>query len=311
MRAAALPLPHDGPVLHPERQVSRALRFAGSVVSAYLAATLVPMLAYARGAGDWLPLVLHLLALGVALGVTVPGATARWARDWMPLAMGPFLYIELRWLIVGVGRAHADASVIAWEHAVFAGDPSSTWATRAPWLPLSEWLHLSYASYYLLVLVPPVALYLRGRREAYARTVLALALVYALCFVTYLLFPVDGPRYLVGPAMAPEGPVRSFVLRLLAAGSSRGTAFPSSHVAASVVASLCALQHQRGLGVMVALLTAGLVAGTVYGGFHYGVDALAGLVTGLLAWALSIAVWCRLAVAGPYVAPGAQSATAA
>jgi membrane-associated phospholipid phosphatase len=134
---------------------------------------------------------------------------------------------------------------------------------------------------------------------------LALAIVYGICFITYLMFPVDGPRFVVGAAAAPEGPIRAFVLELLRAGSSRGTAFPSSHVAAALVAALAALSTQRRVGVAVTLLTAGLALGTVYGGFHYAVDALAGVATGSIAWLVAGALWSTLADAGE------QSATAA
>jgi membrane-associated phospholipid phosphatase len=256
--------------------------------------------------GDPLPLVAHVLVL-VAAGTLQLSRrmSLQPLRDWMPLAVGPFLYVELRWLIQGVGRPHADTLVQGWERMLFPSNPASTWAPHLPSLFFSEALHFAYASYYFLVLLPPILLYLRGRRSEYAATLLALALVYAVCFTTYLGFPVDGPRYLVGPASAPEGPVRGFVLHLLAAGSSRGTAFPSSHVAASVVASLCALRFQRRVGVVVALLTLGLTLGTVYGGFHYGVDALAGVIVGVLSWLVATAVWRALST------PGAQSATAA
>jgi membrane-associated phospholipid phosphatase len=207
--------------------------------------------------------------------------------------------VELRWLIEGAGVAHRDAVVMGWERALFGGDPSAAWAPAWPSLALSELLHLCYASYYLLVLLPPLVHSLRGRRADFAQTLLALAMVYAACFTAYLLFPVDGPRYLVGPAEAPEGPVRGLVLELLERGSSRGTAFPSSHVAASVVASLCALRADRRLGWVIGALTAGLTLATVYGGFHYAVDALAGLATGLASWALSRTVWRRLSAGSP------------
>lgn len=283
----------------------RAARLSNAVIAAYLAATLWPMTQYVHTSGDMLPPIAHLGALAAALSVVVitPPALRR-LRDVLPLLLGPFLYVELRWLIPGTGRPHFDALLLAWEHAVFGGTPSSTWAPAMPLLALSEALHFAYASYYAIVLVPPLLLYLRGRRDAFAATMLALTLVYGVCFTTYLLFPVDGPRYLVGPAHAPAGPVRAFVLHLLEAGSSRGTAFPSSHVAASVVAALCALTYQRRLGVVIALLTVGLALGTVYGGFHYGVDALAGAVVGALCWLAARACWRVLSL-------DAQSATAA
>jgi membrane-associated phospholipid phosphatase len=284
----------------------RAIRLAGALPAAFLAATTPAMALYARTSGEMAPLVAHVLALLAAGALLVSRRPAlRPLRDWLPLALGPLLYVELRWLIAGVGRPHADALVLGWERALFPSNPAATWAPSMPSVALSEALHFAYASYYFLVLLPPILLYLRGRRTEYAFTLLALALVFSVCFTTYLIFPVDGPRFLVGPAAAPDGPVRSFVIHLLAAGSSRGTAFPSSHVAASVVASLCALRVQRRVGLVVALLTAGLTLGTVYGGFHYGVDALAGLIVGAVSWLAATAVWRALST------PGAQSATAA
>lgn len=304
MNLATSPSPR--PRHAPATTTDRAIRAAGTITAAYLLLGLFPMTRWAIAHRETAPPLLHLLALAIALGTLAAGDRApRVVRDWMPLALGPFLYIELRWLIEGMGRPHADAKVVGWEHAVFGGDPSSTLATRWTNGALSELLHLCYVSYYLLVLLPPLLLYLRARREDFARTLLGLATVYAVCFTTYLVFPVDGPRFLLGPAAAPAGPIRSFVLHLLAAGSSRGTAFPSSHVAAAVVASLAALRSDRRVGIPVALLTVGLAFGAVYGGFHYGVDALAGLVVGLLAWALAGLAWRRLS------APGVQSATAA
>jgi membrane-associated phospholipid phosphatase len=293
-----------------ERDVSsaadRAVRLAGALPTAFLVATTPAMARYAHDSGDWTPLGAHALVLLAASVVLSSRSRAlRPLRDWLPLAVGPFLYVALRWLIAGVGRPHADALVQGWERWLLPGNPSATWAPRMPSLALSESLHLAYVSYYLLIYAPPAILYLRGRRREFAMTVLALAIVYGVCFTAYLVFPVDGPRFLSGPAAAPEGPVRDFVLRLLADGSSRGTAFPSSHVAASVVASLCALRVQRPLGLIVAVLTAGLTLGTVYGGFHYGVDAFAGLIVGAVSWLAAAAAWRALST------PGEQSATAA
>jgi membrane-associated phospholipid phosphatase len=284
----------------------RTIGAALTLIAIYLALTSWPALVGARATHDPRVLLVHaaLFAAALALGATTH-PRARALRDLLPLAVGAFLYVELRWLIPALGRPHADDVVIEWERALFPTSPSATWAPSVPSVPLSETLHLAYASYYLLVLVPPVLLYLRGRRSEYARTMLALVLVYAVCFLTYLLFPVDGPRYLLGAAAAPEGPVRTVVLHLLAAGSSRGTAFPSSHVAASVVASLCALRFQRPVGRVVALCTLGLALGTVYGGFHYAVDALAGGIVGLASWGAASTLWRALST------PGAQSASAA
>lgn len=287
-------------------QADRAIRLAGLLTLAFLALATVPMALYARASAHAGPLGMHIAAVALAAAVLATRAPAlRWLRDWMPLLLGPLLYVELRWLIAGAGRPHADQIVQAWERAVFPGEPAATWATLVHVGWVSEALHFCYASYYLLVYVPPAWLYARRRRSDFAATLLALTTVYGLCFASYLAFPVDGPRFLVGPAAAPDGPIRTVVLALLEEGSSRGTAFPSSHVAASVVASLCALRYERVMGVLVTTLTAGLAAATVYGGFHYAVDALAGGIVGVLAWGLASVVWRAVST------PGAQSASAA
>lgn len=290
---SVVPLPF--PTFH--SPADRAARLSNAVMAAYLAATCWPMAEYARTSGDVAAPLVHLIALAAAVSVVaITRPELRRLRDLLPLLLGPFLYVELRWLIPGTGRPHHDALVIAWERSLFGGTPSSAWAPAMPWPVLSELLHLAYASYYAIVLVPPIVLYVRGKRSAFSATMLALTIVYGACFTTYLIFPVDGPRYLVGPANAPIGPMRTFVLHLLEKGSSRGTAFPSSHVAAAVVASLCALAFQRRLGIVVAVLTVGLAFGTVYGGFHYGVDALVGAGVGVACWLSARRAWRALSL---------------
>jgi membrane-associated phospholipid phosphatase len=284
-------------------RIGRAIAIALAI---YLTLVTWPIARVAASSGSGTPLGVHLTILGyTVILLLAPVRLRRPALDWLTLTIGPLMYVELRWIIAGIGAPHRDAVVAGWERLLFPSNPSASLAPRlhVPWL--SELLHLAYASYYLLIYLPPIALYLRGRRDAFVSTMLALIVVYGVCFITYAVFPVDGPRYLVGAAAAPEGPIRSFVLTLLDRGSSRGTAFPSSHVAASVVASLCALRHQRNAGIVVSIVTVLLAAATVYGGFHYAVDALVGVILGGLTWLLSAEV-----LEG-FASRAVQSATAA
>lgn len=279
---------------------SRAISMVAAGIAAYLTITVVPMARHAMAAHDPLPLIAHLAVLVIAgVAVKAPNARLRVLRDWLPLALGPFLYIELRWLIAGFDRTHVDATILHWEQVIFPGNPSHTLALRFSSLTTSEALHACYLSYYALIFVPPALLYIRGRRDEFAASTMALSLVYLTCFTCFLFFPVDGPRFLVGPAEAPAGPIRTAALHLLQVASSRGTAFPSSHVAASVVATVSTLQHQRRVGYVVAVLATGLTISTVYGGFHYGVDALAGLLVGLLLSGVAWWLWRAIPVAVP------------
>ena len=272
---------HGNSYLH-----AKPLRNALGLLLAYLSLMLVPMTQWTMRSRSPLGVLLHLAAIGIVALACVNRLPSS-VRHWTPLALGPFLYIELRWLVTGAGQPHADAIVATWERTMFPANPSATFAVEWHSVALSEVLHAAYLSYYALIFVPPALLWLKGRRTPFSQTLLALTVVYALCFTIYVWFPVDGPRFIHGPAAAPHGPVRSIVVALLESGSSRGTALPSSHVAASVVASVCALRFQRPVGIVVTLLTAGICLGAVYGGYHYAIDIVAGLLTGAVALLLA------------------------
>jgi membrane-associated phospholipid phosphatase len=258
-------------------------RPASLVTLAYLVLTL-PLLIVRSPQPAIVPL-LHVAAIGLVAwsllpATTRPEGTRPLPADWLPLLLMPFLYAELPYLI-GASAVLRDPLVQTWEAALFGGQPARALAARWPGATLSELLHLGYLLYYPIVYVPPLMLYFAGRREEFRRTVFAVMLTYVVCFLVFALFPVEGPRYAWGaPPSVPAGPIRSLTLAVLERGSSRGTAFPSSHAAVASAQAILALRYQRGLGVGVAVMSALLMIGAVYGGFHYAVDVLAGAVVG-------------------------------
>ena len=258
------------------------------LVAAYLVGTLALLLAGAPPVpGRVLAIHTALLAIVVLLAATRRGALA-FARDWLPLIAMPALYAELPYVIAAGGRPLQDAIVVSWEQHLFGGQPARQLATAYPDALLANVLHLCYLSYYLLIFVPPALLYLRGRRAEFRRTVFGIVAIFAASFVAFIAFPVEGPRYLWPPAPAPpDEPVRALALHILAAGSSRGAAFPSSHMAVSVVQTAFALRFQPVVGVISLVLTLGIGIGAVYGGFHYGTDMIAGALFGLVVAALA------------------------
>lgn len=238
----------------------------------------------------WL-LVAHGLFL-VLLGlITRPGLgpLGRTLREIYPLLLLVGLYAELDVLNGPASRPVYDALVQRWELAVFGVQASTAWWQGAPSRFWSAVLHAAYFSYYLIILVP--ALYFVGRRnmEAVRHFVLVVMTVFALCYLTFIFFPVAGPYYLFPrPAswFTDNYPAK-LVYALLASGSSYGAAFPSSHVAATVAATLASYRGSRTLGLLLALPTLLLTVAVVYCQMHYAVDALAGLAVGAaVAWAL-------------------------
>jgi membrane-associated phospholipid phosphatase len=246
------------------------------------------------------------LALGLALLAAAPqriresvgGGAIRALVDWYPLLLMPVLYWELPLLGGSLwdGRFF-DAVVQGWEARLFGGQPSVELAGRWPWLPLSELLHLFYLAYYPVIYLFPAALYLRGQRESFRATVFAVMLGFTACYVVFTLFPVQGPRYLF-PApggAAAEGWMYQLTHRILESGSSQGAAFPSSHAAIAAVQTVNAGRYLPKAAPLLALITAGICVGAVYGGFHYAIDMAVGAAFGVLVGWLAPSVRRRLA----------------
>jgi membrane-associated phospholipid phosphatase len=211
------------------------------------------------------------------------GKIAEVVGDWLPLLALPVLYGAIPGTAVGVGPF--DATVQQWDRMVFGTDAARTFAGAAPWRPLSELLHAAYLSYYAIIYGPPLLIYLRGDREAFRRMVGAFTIAMVACFVVFCLAPVEGPRYAwPAPAGVPDGMFRRMVNAILEGGSSRGTAFPSSHQAIALVMGLSSLAWDRRLGLLILTVSVLLGLGAVYGGFHYAVDMVAGGICGGAAW---------------------------
>lgn len=253
-----------------------ATTLAFACLAFYLAVSGVVLAAGGHGA----------LAIVHATGLLASGAVLRHLRRgntvdaWIeiaPLFVWPFLYFELPALIAALGSSYHDALVQRWELTLFHSQPSHVLAATMPFTLVSEALHAGYLAYYPVIFLPPVTLLFHEDRRALSQTMLALALTYFVCWTTYALFPVEGPRYLwQAPVNIPEGPVRHAVTRILAGGSSRGAAFPSSHMAVATVQAMMATRWQRGWSYVLWIIALLIGAGAVYGGFHYATDIIAG-----------------------------------
>lgn len=159
---------------------------------------------------------------------------------------------------------------------------SREWWQRAPSRFWSAVLHTAYLSYYVIISAPALYYAWKGDLPAVRRFVLVVMTTFVLSYLIFIFFPVAGPYYMFPRPAAwfTDNPPARLVYDALAKGSSYGAAFPSSHVAASLAATLSAGRASRKLGVLLAVPTLLLTVGVVYCQMHYGVDALAGLVLG-------------------------------
>jgi membrane-associated phospholipid phosphatase len=267
---------------------SDGLGFALGWLAAYLSASAAVL---ARG-GHWAVLAVHVTLALAAITVVFNGrsfASLRMTSVGLlaVLLIWPLLYFEIPLLVSSVGSTYHDALIQRWEETFFQSQPSHVLASRLPFQWLSELLHAGYLAYYPAIFAPTLFLLWRNKTHAATRLVIAVGVVYGLCWTIYTVFPVQGPRYLwAARPDVPAGPMRTIAEHLLAAGSSRGAAFPSSHMAVPTVQAVVAWAADRRLSLLLSVITLLVGVGAVYGGFHYAVDILAGgglaVVVGLM-----------------------------
>ena len=265
----------------PQERSWLAVRDPRSAALAWLVLYLGVTAALLGAAGHGALAILHVGGVVVAAWTVRPRSTAaRAIGDLLPLIAAPVLYAEIPSLIQAMGGGYHDALIQRWDAVLFGDEPARTFAARFPFAGLSEVLHLGYLAYYPAIFAPALLLFARNERRALAETVAAISLTCLVCWTLFALWPVEGPRYLWSAASVPDGPARRLAVALLERGSSRGAAFPSSHMAVSVAQVVLAIRWQPRLAPLLAAIAVLVGLGAVYGGFHYGVDMLAGAVLG-------------------------------
>src|SRR5829696_4086461 len=115
----------------PANRSDRISRVMAIALAVYLAAATWPIWRYAQASAETTPLAAHLAILGHTLALlAAPLVIRRPVLDWLVLTIGPVMYVELRWIIAGLGAPHRDALVVGWERVLFPSDPSATLAPR-------------------------------------------------------------------------------------------------------------------------------------------------------------------------------------
>ncbi len=239
----------------------------------------------------------HLLipALALLCASERVGRVGGLLREVYPIILLVGLYGALDALAGGGAVTAHDGTVQRWEMALFGTQVSRAWWQAKPSAFWSSLLHASYFAYYVIVPAPAAWFAWKGRTDDLRWYVFAVMATFVACYLWFIFFPVAGPYYeFPRPAawFTDNGPAR-LVYATLARGSSYGAAFPSSHVAATVVAAAAAWRGNRTLGVLLALPTVMLSVAVVYCQMHYAVDALAGVGIAGVALALTANVMTR------------------
>jgi len=264
------------------------LRPVDRVILLYIAVvTVVALARLPENPGVAGVLVANALVVTLVFLVNRPGLgpLGRGFADLYPLFILLALYGALD-LLAGHGAVVThDALVQRWEAAIFGEQVSREWWHRAPSEFWSTLLHAVYFSYYLVIPAGPLYLLWKGDHKNLRRVVLAEVVTFLVCYLVFIFFPVAGPYYEFPRPSATflDNWAARLVYGVLSEGSAYGAAFPSSHVAGMITASVMSARGSRPLGLVLGMPTVLLTVGVVYCQMHYGVDVLGGaLVAGVV-----------------------------
>ena len=170
------------------------------------------------------------------------------------------------------------------DKGIFGYLPSLEWGMRYDSFWISELFHFAYFCYYPMIIGLPVYLYLK-KPEGFKELIFNLSFSFYFCYLIFSILPVIGGRYIPEAMELTQlyraGPFTHIMVFIYRHSNHLGGAFPSSHVAISLVLTVAALRHVRKLGYLFVAITFFLAIATVYCHYHWFIDAVFGVFTGI------------------------------
>ena len=216
------------------------------------------------------------------------------ARELVLVAVLLAAYEEIRWHMVQAGGAAAShaLSIVSAERALGLFRERAFQALFTPWDSVTDAFNTYYGGTHFLVPAAILAWLLLRHPERYARARTALAVMTAVAFVGFWLYPVAPPRLL--PASfgfvdtLRDGASGHLEGSLINTAGDQYASMPSLHVAWAVWCALALypmFRHWalRALVVAYPVMTTLVVVAT---GNHYFLDAAAGTLLAGLTWAV-------------------------
>ena len=212
---------------------------------------------------------------------------AEW-RDWLPYPLSLLCYREAGWLASAVQPHDLERRWIVWDRLIL-----DTWHGRAAIEALGAaiptLLEAAYLSVYVIGPLAVGALYLFRRREEPDRLWVALLLGLMLSYAQFPFWPSEPPRTVFPGWDLPAflTPLRRLNLLLVGNYGIHSSVFPSAHVSGAVSGALMlrrVMAERRWVGNAFMTVSVLIAVATVYGRYHYVVDAVAGGAMGVVAY---------------------------
>ncbi len=238
-----------------------------------------------------------LLPIHLGLMVTITGLA--WARrrgvrvlsftsHWYPVLIFLFFFEEIALTVHAIFPGWFDEYLIKADYALFGAHPT-VWIEQFSGYWLNEFMQLAYMSYFLLTIGLGAYLWSRHRRDDFSVFIASTCAAYYLCYVIFVFFPIESPYHTLAHLQQVEltgGPMTALINLIEKHGRVHGGAFPSGHVAGSMVALFSAYRFAREIGYWLTPVVVSICVATIYGRYHYVMDVLAAIVVAAIGcWA--------------------------
>ncbi len=208
-----------------------------------------------------------------------------WLRRWNLIFLILFNFWELHYLIHPIRPIDLDQLLVNLDFAIFGVHPT-IWLERITIPALTEYLQLTYITFYFLPIIL-ILLLLREKRIQEVNFILfALILGFYLSYLGYFLVPAIGPRFTLDhlqsfPLMGLwlTIPIRETLNTL---ENIQRDCFPSGHTEMTALTMYYAFRYHKKYFYLLLIIGTSLIFSTVYLRYHYVVDVIAGFGLALL-----------------------------
>jgi membrane-associated phospholipid phosphatase len=222
---------------------------------------------------------------------------AQITRDWFPQALMILAYKQMGWFAPATHTNLREHQWIVWDRLLLDRlHGRAIIESLGPILP--SLLELSYALVYAVPPITMAVIYATGLRRRTDTLLTIYLLGLFLCYAQFPFWPSEPPRVVFPGEDNPtvHTAMRSFNLWLVGNYGIHTSVFPSAHVSGAVAAAfgIAYLLPQRRRLVLVYFVYSVLVAiATVYGRYHYAVDAAAGFLVGVFGFLFGVWLTAR------------------
>lgn len=156
---------------------------------------------------------------------------------------------------------------------------------------VTDYLQLSYITYYFLPLFLAIYLYKKHQTKALNQSLFAISLGYYVSYLGYMILPAVGPRYTFGYLY--RMPIHGWYIydaihpMLNSLEHIKQDCFPSGHVELSLLTLLLFKDVNKKISLIILPIVLSLILSTVVLRYHYGTDVIFGILIAFIVYYFS------------------------